>query len=610
MTVPVPVPLADPVLKELFFNPPIAIARLGSSPVPVESFTWGEDPSRYGAGHTAIAPAISFEIGPDDVPRPYMPSVIHFKDELGIRPTAPFFELWANVDRGGALTEEPVTLALLDELKLELGHVSYELRLANRKAARRSGDEACAFLAYAQRNATEFGRVALDAISVTPGQNPLVFSDRPIPLGALHVLRPVTAHEMSVDLSVLRVRIIPAKGLVYGPPAATAAFDPDTMRLHELVPAENRILNPAAAWCSYDGDYAKYENPEPSDTYDGADAPPGSNPFGSPNWGVVDDTCDGVLTARVHFKGVVKVASARVAVAPPDYAPDRRCFLSLADDLSDRDAPPIDDPTADEIVDLFQRVFETVSLLHLDYTRDRAIGENEQNPLTAPAKPPRKDRGTMTYLDVGYALESPKIVFDTIPTKIDPANIPPTPQAGRYAKAAVDTHSQLGSAEYLLDWLRANADRVRSLVRPPWAPFAELAPNRVGVKKPPAKGRVKRLPPRDPRSDDDAAHDMRMPPYMRDESASSLSLTRRQYGMVMAFLDKVVPAAQARAGVFKAQGIALAQLTPGERHMHDVLQRIRTPQPAAAAKPATPATPAKPAKRRAKRPAIPAKRPR
>ena len=591
--------MAGPDLTELFFNPPIAIARLGSSPAPVESFTWCEDPLRYGAGHTAIAPSTSFEIGPDHVPRPYLPSAVHFKDEAGIRPTAPFFELWATVDRGGTLCEEPVTLGLLTELQIALHNVSYELRLANRKAARRSGDAACAFRAYAQRNATEFGRVGLDGSSVTsPGGNPLVFPERPIPLGTLHVLKPVTATEMSVDLSVLRVRFIPARGLVYGPPAATAAFDPDTMRLHELVPAENRILNPAAAWCSYDADDAKYENPQPADTYDGADVP-GPNPFGSQNWGVVDDTCDGVLTARLQFNGKPHVATARIAVAPPDYAPDRRFFLSLADDLCDRDAPPLDDPTADEIIDLFQRVFETVSLLNLDYTRDRAIGENDPSQLTAPAKPPRKDDGTMTYLDVGYAIKSPPIVYGPPPAKIDPTNIPPAPKAGRFADAAIDTHSQLGGEEYLLDWLRANADRVRSLLRPPWAAFADLAPNRLGVKKPPAKRGAKRAPARDPRSNDDTAHDMRMPPYMRDESASSLSLTRRQYNMVMAFLDKVVPTAQARAAAATADGSALTRLSPAERHMHDVLKRRRAKPATApvATPPKRPAAPAKPAKR-------------
>jgi hypothetical protein len=202
-----------PVLNALFFSPPLAIARLGGSPVAVESFVWAEDPSRYGAGRTAIAPAVSFEIDARDVPRPYLPDVVHFSDEHGIRPAAPFFELWATVDRGGTVADEPMTLQLLAELGLELSNVSYEISLANFKAARRTGDDACGYAAYARRNATEFGAVPLLASSpVSPVNKPLVAWERPIPLGTLRVLRPVGATELGIDLSILRVRFVPPKG--------------------------------------------------------------------------------------------------------------------------------------------------------------------------------------------------------------------------------------------------------------------------------------------------------------------------------------------------------------------------------------------------------------
>ena len=61
------------------------------------------------------------------------------------------------------------------------------------------------------------------------------------------------------------------------------------------------------------------------------------------------------------------MATARVLSSCPDYAPDRRPFYSLADDLADRDLPPInidDDPPQQalyEIADLFERAFETAS---------------------------------------------------------------------------------------------------------------------------------------------------------------------------------------------------------------------------------------------------------
>ena len=44
---------------------------------------------------------------------------------------------------------------------------------------------------------------------------------------------------------------------------------------------------------------------------------------------------------------------------------------------------------------------------------------------------------------------------------------------------------------------------------------------------------------RDPRVQRDLQHDMRMPPYMRDAYWVPLSLTRRQYRMMLSFLDYI-----------------------------------------------------------------------
>ncbi len=538
-------------LGDLFLTPPFAIGRLGGSPNPVESFAWTEDPSRFGGGMTAIAPRISFEVGPDNVPRPYLPSVVHFSDAAGVRPTAPFFELWATVDRDGHSGEEPVTLDLLAELDIELANVSYELALANRKAARRSADPACAYAAWARCNASAFGSTTMLASSTAgPQIEPLVFPECPIPLGSFQVLRPVRAVEMGIDLSVLRVRFLPATGQVYGPPFATSGPDPQTGRIHEMVPPRNRILNPKATWCgTYDQNYAVYDNPEPADTFDGADADQAVD-RNNPSFGVVDDTCDGVLTARLQRAGQAFVATARLAVGPPDYGPDRRFFLSLADDLGDRDAGPIEEPTADEVVDLFQRILETLSLQNVDYTRDRALGDNAGNGVTD-ATPPRTDAGSMTYVDQGYALKSPTYVGETIPSPIPPAAEPPgEPPAGSYSNAARQVHAPLGDPQALIDFLRANAERVRAIVRPRWAAFEELGATPDGT---PAGLR-------DPRRARDQAFDMRMPPYMRDESAFALSITRRQHQMLMDFLAR--PATDAE------------RQSPAERHLRAVVERL------------------------------------
>ncbi|MEG4532564.1 hypothetical protein [Microcoleus sp. D2_18a_D3] len=49
-------------ILEVFFLPPMAMARLGSNDKPLESFTWTEDPSVFGGDMTIIAPQVSLEV--------------------------------------------------------------------------------------------------------------------------------------------------------------------------------------------------------------------------------------------------------------------------------------------------------------------------------------------------------------------------------------------------------------------------------------------------------------------------------------------------------------------------------------------------------------------
>jgi hypothetical protein len=37
------------VIEQIFFLPPMAVARLGASDTPLASFTWVEDPATHGA---------------------------------------------------------------------------------------------------------------------------------------------------------------------------------------------------------------------------------------------------------------------------------------------------------------------------------------------------------------------------------------------------------------------------------------------------------------------------------------------------------------------------------------------------------------------------------
>src|SRR5438552_2654686 len=83
---------------EMFFLPPMAVARVGAGKPPLESFSWVDRPCPSGPSVTQIEPAITLEVRDDGGVRPYLPGSIRFKDEQGhLKPVAPFFELWARV---------------------------------------------------------------------------------------------------------------------------------------------------------------------------------------------------------------------------------------------------------------------------------------------------------------------------------------------------------------------------------------------------------------------------------------------------------------------------------------------------------------------------------
>ena len=547
-------------IVSLLILPPLAVARLGASDTPLEAFEWREDPTIHGDGRTVIAPAVTLSVQRDGSIFPYVPGHLRFKDGGLYRPVAPFFELWVVVqDEGEAAAAEPKPTPLTHKLLREIGGslegVAWVVSVANLKAARRTGDRACSFSAEIRLHGDQYAARPLLAWSPrAPGGEPLVLAERPILLGHAQVIRPIAANEMGVDLDVLRFRFTPASGEVYGPPGADTGPAPGTMRDHLIVRPENRILNPNASWISYDADYARFNNPEPSDTYDGADIGSGRS------WGVVDDTCDGIIEAQVVIDGVRKVARARIVTAPPDFAPDRRPFVSLADDLADRELamPDVDAAvTLAEIADLFRRVFETVSLFNLDALRSRAISENAGRDGTPVTGLPLTDEGSMTDKDKPFA-------DDQLIDSLGPGPTARLPLG--YAAAASSIHGPLTDLDQLLFFLTSNRDRVRAILRPPWGAFPELSPTTPHETAPRER--------RDPRVGRDQMHDMRMPPYMRDSDATALSITRRQYDTIMAVADRL---SGSRRSPAEAQTLAAAiparPVTPAE--MSPLRQRIR-----------------------------------
>jgi hypothetical protein len=524
---------------ELYFLPPLAIARLGGSDTPLESFRWISDATIEGAHRTVIEPAITLTVDPDGAVIPYTPNRIEFRDTGKLRPVAPFFELWVRlqetVDHQPIVTKRPLTLELLRRLGISTSALRYRITLGNKKAERRTLSPACGFLGRVDTAGDDHHRHAVLAYSPhNPGVVPLVDPSRPIPLGHFQVLRPTPGFSLGVDLSVLRVRFTPAKGEVYGPPDAIVAMSkpiqegrvlsPKVLqgRMYEIVPPENRILNAGTPWSDFIRNQTGQADPQPSDAFDGAAVGV------SQSWAVLDDTCDGVIEADIVVRGRHYRATTRVIAGPPDYAPDRRTFLSMADDLADREVPPAEVSKASladceaEIADLFQRVLEVVSGINLDLERQRSLHGQEGSNFPGL---PQIDQRSMTKDDVPYV--------DNIPTLLSPSTAD-SPGLGAvdlplpYTGVAREVHEPLTDIDTLLDFLHTRAEHLRRLIRPPFGRFRQFAEEPAPEPNPAF---------RDPRVVRDTLQDMRMPPYMRDSDENPLSLTWRQYTMLMQLID-------------------------------------------------------------------------
>jgi hypothetical protein len=547
------------ILQEIFFLPPMAIARCGSSPTPVDGFRWIERSILRDSPTTVIEPDISLKVENDGSVTAELPKQIVFRDEESgpIRPVAPFFELWGKFQsvRDGKIYEVPLTSALLHKLKVPLTSVWYEINAANRKVERRTGNPSCGFVARELVNGADHVIRELNAFSPhTSGQEPLVYQDNPILVGFFHVLRPakgvVKIGSARIDRDILRVRFTPPKGLVYGPPTATTGpaqevppgvyEAPATQfgRIHEIVPPERRILNANTEWSRYVMMTGEYEDPAPQDGYDGATV--GNHQ----SWGCVDDSTDSLIHATMVVDGRLYRAAARVFVGPPDFAPDRRPVYSIADDLADREKPLIEldqrdlRETTAEVLDIFHRAFDAASLFNLDAERARALQENRvrfarHSGPEGLDEPSARD-ASMTAQDEPYVDKLPVLASQSASRFTDATPNDPLP----YSEVVHFVHGPLKNEAVLLDFLSRRGDLVKKIVRPAFGSFAEL-PTEPAANPDPNF--------RDPRVFRDQLHDMRMPPYMRDANLQPLSLNRRQYRELMDFIS-LLPARSHKDG--------------------------------------------------------------
>ncbi|MEH6374223.1 hypothetical protein V7793_07770 [Streptomyces sp. KLMMK] len=464
------------MIEKMWLYPPLAFARLGPSPEPCENYRYGpNDLTPRGTGKTVALPAPSLVVAADGTLTERAPqgNRVRFKDERGFRPICPFFELHGSWVIDGVRDDGPITTEVLDALDLTLADVRWKVEVANLKAHQCTRAEDDRIDATVEVAGNQHRKRPLEGRSPRTAARPLVPPERHVPLGSVQIPRP------SAAFPGLRLRFTPAAGLVYGP----TNLRERTTRYP--LPAERLFLSPDSRWCEFRADGSDDPRTAPSELYAGA-----SRQDGRISFGLVDDVCDGLVTVTVGEL----TARARVVVTPPDFAPDRRPFTSLADGLTDRvKRAEVRDPayvtgdnqqlTALEVRDLFERALEAMDSVNVDAQNQRATSEN-----------------IGTAQDEGSSVAEARA--RTFPT--------PVPLAGvtlALTERGRRKHRRFPALEVLEDLIREQPDFIQQFVRPPAA--------------------------------EDPWYDRRMPVAVRGSDAFPMHVTRRQYDLLVAWARSV-----------------------------------------------------------------------
>jgi hypothetical protein len=323
-------------ILELRILPPLAVARLGSSPEPLENYDLVvEDP----LGHRVIRPTETLRVDPatGEIAEAYTPHEIRFRDGARIRPVAPFLEVFARTS-GDVL--EPLTKNLLKAEGLEPKDLHWTVTLGNIKAFRRTGDPNDKIIATA--SFCDHAPYALD------GECTNFLEGKTLPLGSVRYMKPTPA------FPEIRVRYTPAAGLVYGASPKRITEDGPT---DDPVLGDRIIYNDTKGWKGYSDTGAPTET-KPGAIYAG---------FNGVSWGYLDDECDGVVSVEITLRGKALRAYAHIGAGPPSFAPDGLPIRTVSDELEQAMFGPdvavsaVSDAEVEEIV---RRAFETVRLLN------------------------------------------------------------------------------------------------------------------------------------------------------------------------------------------------------------------------------------------------------
>lgn len=362
------------VIVEIRVLPSLAIARLGSSPEPMDNYDLViADP----IGTREIRPADTLLVDPDTaeirLKRP--PFDVRFRDAHGrIRPVAPFFEVWARL--AGEATILPLTVDVLAQAGLTTDDLGWSVHVANNKAFRRTRDPN-------DRVEARTGWFSDHARHALDGRSANFLDGASIPFGAAQFIKP------SASFPQLRLRCTPAAGRVYG-----SVGDPDADTLDGIVydPArggwkgyvepdslKDLSVNPIGFWT--------ITNPSElftSETIDGLTV----------SLGHFDDECDGLVDVTLETPDGVLTSYARVSTGPPSFAPDSVPVRTFGDELEQALlGPEFDGPvTEQELADvreIVRRALETVRLMNTAVlnSASTALAANDTNFWKRAAEP-------------------------------------------------------------------------------------------------------------------------------------------------------------------------------------------------------------------------------
>ena len=509
------------VIQAIFVTPGLAFSRLGGSSTPQCAYDWVDTRAPRSDGETTVAPTWTLAVQPDGSLQPFMPDAVAFRDGDLIRPVAPFYEIWARVGDAGSAPvnwrDAPLTPALLQANGLTLAALQLTVTARNLKAARRAGNPQLAFGTFPALtlNANDNSRIPILGVSPIAASTPMIPHGRSIPLGSVQFMRSVPqpkgeAWSDAVNVENLRFRYTPGTGLFYGPLEAAQAA-PQSGRPAPAVRPENAFLDADAGWRGT----STSQLVEPGDTYDVINQNQSPDPnlpspgFG-PSLGVVDDTCEVHFEVSLHGGAVLRVLTAKAVafVGPPDFAPDRRPFLSTADELNDRGADAaarnaaLDDADLDRwVADLFQRVYETVSLFNVDAYRRVRAGN------LPPEKLKPADIDGATREDPARAMGGRDALRNPLYKLAPPTTDDPLP----LSEHARMRHRAMSDLQNLIEVVSLDANRIKTIVRPPFEVES---------------------------FEDGDSTSMRMPPFMRQSNALPLTLARWQYDLLLRWVEQ------------------------------------------------------------------------